>query len=563
MPAAHTPRKSRRPRKGKVARRWIRTASDELAVREGCYVDERYAEIVATFLRTFCVHTKDPFAGQPFVLLPWQYDDIVGPLYSWRRPDGRRRFTELFCQVAKKNGKSSKASGLGLYHLVGDGMQAPEVYINAIDRFNAGSVYDEAERMVLESPGLSARLKPIASRKTIVYPEKYGKLIAASKEVLNKEGLGPSALIFDELHLHRDSRMWRMFRYAMRARPEPMTIVITTAGTAEDVERKSICYRRYEYAKAIAEGRILDIRVLPAIYEAAETDPIDDPATWARANPSLGVTLRAEDFRDDLTDAATDPEQMQEFKQKRLNIWVSARERYIAREDWEACRSKAEPKRLRARCKGRAFYGGLDLANVSDLAAFAALFPDEDGHRLTALVKLWCPSGAIDRRSRRDGVNYRVWADQKWLTATPGRTISYQAIRKYINAFCARYECAALYCDPWNAAKLLEELAETDGLPVVEHRQGYASMSGPTKEFQRLVLDRRLRHPGNPVLDWCVGNLRVESDGAGNVKPSKKRSAEKIDGAVAIIDAVAAWIDADGAAERSVYEDEGLFTLEF
>lgn len=564
MPAVHTRPKVKAPRAGKVPARWIRTASDELAIRKGYCFDERFPALVARFLREHCRHSKDtPYtrAGDPFELLDWQYEGVVAPLYGWRRPDRRRRFEELYCQVAKKNGKSTLISGLGLNHLVADKVAVPEVYLLGVDRPNAGSIYDECERMVDASPALGGILRTITSRKTIVYEAKHGRLLAESKEVASKEGRGPSVVVFDELHLHRDSRMWRIFRYAMRARPEPLTIVITTAGTAEDVERRSICYRRYEYAKGILSGKIRDLRVLPYVREADPSDPIDKRATWAKANPSLGVTLRADDFKSDLAEARHDPEALNEFKQKRLNIWVSSDDRYIDSDDWQACAGRDGPLDLLARNAGRPFHGGLDLASVRDLAAFAALFPQDDGG-LDLYVKFWCPAGSIDRRSRSDAVNYRAWSEAGWIEALPGRRIDQWKIREWVKGFCATHECRSLDVDPWQAHMLLGVLTGEDKLPATELKQSVAYLNEPTRELLGLVLEGKLRHGGHPVLAWNAGNLRVYTDENGNIKPSRKRSPEKIDGISATIDAIYGWLDARKRYKPSVYETRGIEVID-
>jgi phage terminase large subunit-like protein len=415
--------------------------------------------------------------------------------------------------------------------------------------------------MVKSSPALAAYLNPVSSRKTIVFEAAMGRLEAGSREIDQKEGDGPSAIIIDELHLHRDGRMYRMVKHAMKCRAEPVLMTITTAGTAEDVERKSLCYRRYEYSKAVLAGTIPDLKLLPVIYEAQPSDPIDAPATWRKANPSLGHTLSEDDFAEDVVEARHDPEALALFQQKRLNLWVGSLERYIAKADWDACRGDATPAEILRRNRGRRCYAGLDLATVRDLAAFAAIFPADDDKSADVYVKFWCPAESIDLRSRRDRVPYREWAAAGWIEPTGDRDTDYRTIGKSILRFARRHDLKALYADDYNGKFFLKKLAGR-GVNVVAIKQTPVHLSDPTKNLLRLVLSGRLRHGGNPVLDWNAGNLRVHSDKQGNVMPCKKRSPEKVDGIVSLVDALAAWSDGAESDGPSVYESEGIFTID-
>lgn len=553
----------------RVDRRWIRTPSDELAVREGCTFDLAAAEHVRDFLAGNCRHSIGQFAGQPFELLEWQWLDIVAPLYGWQRPDGRRRFKSAYIQVAKKNGKSTLISGLALLHLVADGEQVPRCYLLACDKLQAGNIYEECSRMVEASPELKAVVEDVPSQKIIACPSNRGQIITLSKIVESKDGFNASLVIFDELHRQKTDAMWKIMRYAGRSRRQPLRIAITTAGDSEGVERKSICYQQYDYSKKVLAGTVKDITHLAVIYEpeGGQDADIDDPAVWKAANPSLGLTINLDDFRADLAEAKQIPSQLEEFKQLSLNIWVSNRKRFLPKEAWDACRGgPIIPDELR----GLPCFAGLDLASTVDIAALATIHPEGDDGPVHVRMYFWVPEDNAAVRERRDRVPYKTWGEAGLITLTPGNVIDYRAIRlaiagdtrQGIKGIAREHQLRKLGVDPYNAYQLTQQLQEEDGLPVEEVRQGYRTLSAPTKELERLVMSRRLHHGGNEVLDWMAGNAIVRKDPAGNVKLDKERGPEKIDGMAALVNAIAVWTGSPSEeSQDSIYNERDVIFL--
>src|SRR5215831_5309752 len=282
------------------------TPADEAALAEGCTFHAASAERVRQFFRSFLRHSKGQWAGKPFELLDWQFTDIIAPLFGWKRADGSRRFRRAYIEVPKKNGKSTLASGIGLYLLVGDGEPGAEVYSVAADRYQANIVHGEAIRMVRASPGLSSRLELNRTTHNISFPKLSAWYRSLSSEANTKEGLNAHGLIIDELHAWKGRGLWDALRYAGRSRRQPLLFAITTAGDDMD----SICREQHDYAKGVLSGEILDTRFFAYIRRAAaiaegdrEDDDWADPAIWHKANPSLGVTIDPGEFARDVEEA--------------------------------------------------------------------------------------------------------------------------------------------------------------------------------------------------------------------------------------------------------------------
>jgi phage terminase large subunit-like protein len=468
-------------------------------------------------------------------------------LFGWRAPSGLRRFLTSYLEIAKKNGKSTLISAIALLLLIADCEGAPEVYLNAVDRSQANIVYEEAVRMVKASPGLRSRLQVIESRGVIVDPANYGKIQKNSADAPSKDGINPSGTIFDELHRFKTRSLWDVFQYASVAREQPLRIVITTAGEEED----GVWFEQRDYSEKVNAGLVPDVTHLGIVYRAERTDDLDSPETWRKANPSLGVTISEEGFRRELAKAKETPSEWGNFLRLRLNIVVAGETRFLRIEDWDRCKDPpvVEP--------GEPFLLGLDLSDTQDLTALAQVAGDlYDG--IHARMWFWLPEDNIVNLERRHQLPYRAWAEQGLITLTPGNVIDYEFIRSEILLLAGQGECRKVLIDPYNATKLGITLKEQDGLPVEFVRQGFLSLSAPTKELERLILAGKLRHGGNPILRNHASNAVVVKDAAGNVKLHKEKSRKKIDGLAALVNAVAGLSTGGLDLEPSVYESRGL-----
>jgi phage terminase large subunit-like protein len=530
--------------------KWVRNKSDEVAVDRGCYFDIKSADRVRYFFSKFLRHSKGDFAGKPFELLDWQWDRVIAPAFGWKCADGTRRFRKVGVAIPKKNGKSTLLSGVGLYMLCGDGENGAEVYSAAADLDQSRIIYDEAANMVEASPALRKYLGVRRSRKIIEFPSMRGYYKALSAEAPTKEGLNIHCLLFDELHAQKTSELWDTLRYGGIARRQPLLFWITTAGK----DRNTLCGSQWAYARGIQESRIIDTEFLPYICETDEHADWTLEQTWRTANPSYGVTLSARDFVSDCKEAEQSVTIENNFKRYRLNMWTRQDKRWIRMSSWDAnARVFDAETLLRLRC-----YVGLDLASTSDLCSASLVFrmPDDN---LRILPFFWCPEETLTRRRQIENMTkLDTWAEQGYIKVTPGGVADYKQIRKDLSDWADCFDIKSVAIDPWNATQLATDLLD-DGFKVEFVRQGYASISAAAKEFEKRVINGTLHHPGNPVLDWMAGNVAVEEDAAGNIKPSKKLSSEKIDGITSTITAIAKMI-AD-QSKPSKYENQKLTVI--
>jgi phage terminase large subunit-like protein len=487
------------------------------------YYDDEAAQRAVDFFRELLVHVKGEKAGQPFVLDPWEERDIIRPLFGWKRQgDGTRRYRQAYIEVPKKNGKSSLGAGLALYLTTADGEEGAEVYSVAADTDQADIVFSVAKQMRARSPELRKRLRPF--KRSLVYHAMASSYKVLSAEADTKHGFNIHGCIFDELHTQPNRKLYDVLTTGTAARRQPLFIFLTTAG----YDRHSICWEVHDYALKVRDGILDDATFLPVIYGADIEEPWDDPATWAKANPGLGSSVKREYLEEQAKKARESLAYQNTFRRLHLNQWTAQAERAIDMDKWNAC---AGPVDLAA-LAGRPCFAGLDLASSIDIAALELVFPDETGFLVVSFF--WVPEDNVAARVKRDRVPYDVWIQQGLLRATPGSVIDYDVIRRDIGQLGEQVEIKEIAYDRWGATQLSTQL-QGDGFTMVPFGQGFASMAAPTKELLGLIAGGRLQHGGHPILRWMASNFSTKQDAAGNLKPDKASSSEKIDGLVAMI----------------------------
>lgn len=514
----------------KAARRWIHNAGDELAFAAGCRFCEPLAEHAAGFFPKYLRHSKGQWAGQPFQLLPWERDELIHPLFGWIRPDGTRRFRRAFVECPKKQGKSTIASGIGLYMVSADGEPGAEVYSAASDRDQASIVHGEAIRMVEASPALSACLKVNRSNRNILYEHTNSWYRALSNEPGGKEGLNIHACIIDELHIWHGRDLWDTLRYGYRSRRQPLQFVITTAGDDD----QSVCYAELERARSIIRGDVRDDAYFALVYEAQPEDDWLDEAVWAKANPSMGHTFTVETLREDAMAAKGKASDEAVFKRYSLNIWQRATNPWLSMDDWAKCERQYTLDEM----AGRDCYAGLDLSRTRDMTALVLVFPIEqdDGRTIYRQWPIfWLPEAAVEQYKNR--LDIAGW-QRSGAMSLMGDT--YADVEAAILDVSKRFNLVELAFDPMYARDLAEKLQNEQGIPVVEYPQTIMQFAGPTAEYERLLIHGALHHPGNPVLTWQAGNVNIKTDANANKRPVKPPGPDyrKIDGIVAGIMAV-------------------------
>jgi len=423
---------------------------------------------------------------------------------------------------------SELAAAIALYLLYADNEPSAEVYGAAADRQQASIVFDVAKRMVEMTPALLKRSKIMAATKRLVNYSNVGFYQVLSAEVGTKHGLNVSGLVLDELHAQPNRSLVDVLtKGSGDARTQPLYFLITTAGT----DRNSICYEYHTKAKDILDGRRIDPSFYPVIYGLNDDDDWNAEESWYKANPSLGYTITIDRVRDAHREALTNPAEENVFRQLRLDQWVGSVVAWIPEHIYDRGNLPIDLEKLR----GRECYAGLDLSSTSDITAFVLVFPPlHDGDKYIVVPHFWLPRETLDLRVRRDHVPYDVWERMGLFHITDGNVVDYNFVRKTINELHTMYNIKEIAADRWNATQLITDL-EGDGFTVVPMGMGFKDMSPPMKELYKLLLEGKFIHGGNPVLRWMAGNVVAEMDAAENIKPSKKKSTEKIDGIVAWI----------------------------
>ena len=486
---------------------------------DGFHFDKEAAARAVAFFAECLTHTTGEWRGKPFVLSDWQAK-IVSNIFGWKRPDGSRKFRTVFIAVPRKAGKTTLAAGLALYALFCDGEPGAQVINAAADREQAALCFEAAKGMVQAESALEGRSEVF--KRSIVIPNTGSVYKTISSDAFSKHGLSCSYIGADELHAWPNRELWDVLNTSTGARRQPLTVVTTTAG----YDRHSICYEIWDYAVKVRDRIIQDESFLPVIYAADPDDDWKDPATWRKAHPGLGVSVQEDYFAAECAKAQAMPSYENTFRRLLLNQWTESDVRWLGMDAWDKC-GKDLPN-----LDGLPCYAGLDLSTTTDITALVLAFPI--GGMVHLLPFFWVPGDSILKRAKRDRVPYDVWQKQGHIEATSGNVIDYELIRARINELSERFHIKEIAIDRWNATQLATQLTG-DGFNIVAFGQGFASMSAPCKELEKRVLGCEINHGKNPVLRWMASNVSIEQDAAGNIKASKAKSTERIDGIVASV----------------------------
>ena len=511
----------------------------------GAHLCEARAGRVVSVFQEILVHTKGRWARSPFILTPWQRDEIIRPLFGeveWSEEFGRwvRRYRIGFCELSRKNGKSELLAGIALVLMVADSEEEAEVYGAACDRDQARKVYDVAERMVELSPLLSRRITAYSQAKRMVDSRTASYYQAIPADAAGNLGHNPHGIIFDEVITQPDSKLWDALRTGMGTREQPLMVAGTTAG--DDVT--SFAFAEHEYCRRVEADPEFDRRRLVFLRNTPrEADPWDE-ANWAHANPALGHFLSIEALRDEALEARNDPAKEASFRQFRLNQWVQAATRWMPLHLWDLCigtpgtSDELDARPVRQRC-----FGGLDLSSKYDLTALCWVFPDLQN---LALWRFWLPEEQVPLLDRLTGGLVSPWVRAGWIRTTPGASIDYEALYDQVDADRERYRVIDLNYDPMMAAPVVQQF-EKRGLVSVQVQQGFA-LSEPMKELMRMVQSRQFVHGGNPVARWnaeCVESKTDHRERIYFVKPARGSVGKRIDGIAALVMAI------DGVMRRA------------
>ena len=558
---------------------WVRLACrrhlDDLRTgrARGLAFNPSAAQHAITFFAEFLWFYEGEWNGTPFLLQPWQ-DFLVGSLFGWKVLSGDRRFRTAYIEAAKGCGKTPLAAGIGLYGIICDAEPGAEVYSAAVTREQAGILFRDARAFSVGSEALRANLT--VGQHNITHDASNSFFRPVSSEHRGLDGKRPHIALIDEIHEHPDGMVVDKMRAGTKGRRQALIFEITNAG----YDRHSVCYQHHDYSEKILNG-IIDndswfaymtgLDVCDACAGDGKTVPQDgcptcddwrNPAVWPKANPNLGISIKPKYLEEQVAEAMEIPSKENITKRLNFCVWTESITRWLTGDAWAACGLPVDAEALR----GRTAYGGLDLSTNTDLTAWVLVFPPIEGEtRYQVLARFFLPAANASERIRKDKVPYDVWVRDGWITLTTGNIIDYAFVLDQIRQDSATYHIAELAFDRWGSAKITTDLQdlgfEVEGKKtLVMFGQGFASMSAPTREVEKMTLAGEIAHGGNPVLSWMVSNVAIREDPAGNKKPDKEKSTERIDGAVAMIMAVGRAMLRQGP-QPSIYETRGVISL--
>jgi phage terminase large subunit-like protein len=525
--------------------------------RSDLYWDLDAALHVIGFFRDILKLNGGQFEGQPFNPQPWQLF-IIGSLCGWKLyKGGPRRFQISYCEIGKGNGKSPLGAGLGLYMMLADNEARAECYTAATKRDQAMIAFRDSVAMRDQSPYLAERLQKsgVGEKCWNLSDHATGSWFRPiSSDDDSQSGPRPHFALVDELHEHKSAVVVDMMRAGFKWRRQPMLFEITNSG----FDRHSVCYRHHEYSIKILEGVLQNDRWFAYVCGLDEGDDWRDEKVWIKSNPNLDVTVSRAYLRDRVREAEAMPAVENTVKRLNFSEWTEQADRAIPMDVWDQGATPIDLESLR----NRPCFGGLDLARVSDLSALVLLFPPRStGEPWKAVSLFWIPLDDVAVRSKRDRVPYDVWVREGFIKTTSGNTTDFTFIESAIVQLASLYNIQAIGFDRTFAGELVQNLQQELGHErLIQVGQGFLSLAAPTAELLRLLKAGELQHGGNPVLRWCASNLALAADPAGNQKPDKVKSRERIDGISALVNALAVR-NAAQPVVHSKYETEDLLVL--
>lgn len=536
--------------------------------------DARRVERVCRFAELM-PHIKGEWAKRKELikLEPWQVF-ILGSIFGWvHRDSGQRRFRTAYIEVPRKNAKSTLAAIVALYMLILDGEEGAECYTAATTRDQARIVFNDMAAMVRKTPALRERYGVVVEKHQILVPGRNAFARPITREQSANEGLNVHLGLCDELHAHKSADVYEVLDQGKGARLNPLLLSITTAGS----NLAGICYQVRQMIVLILQqpkrSEELD-RVFGIIYTIDTDDDPNSEVAWRKANPNYGVSVYTDDLADAHAKAAASPARWNEFLTKRLNVWVQAGSPYF---DSQALRTRCfsaevaeEAPAIPARFDGMPCFIGIDLATRRDIASMVVVFPeivtledDTAGEKSTTLYWIfgvhYLPKATIE--AARNPA-YGGWVREGWIVETPGETTDFDFIKRDLLEYASRFDVKEVPFDPREARQFATERINEDGLLMVEFRQSFGTYNEPMQAADSAIAEGQLRHNGDPVFLWAMGNITAKKGAYGDIMPDHDSEDAKIDPGSAFLMAFGrAILHVDEPTERSVYEQRGVRRL--
>jgi len=542
---------------------------------------------IIKFFATVCRLAGGDFEQKPFILEPWQCF-VVGSLFGWKRPGGRRRFRTAYVETGKGSGKSPLAAGIGHYMLTADGESRPEVYAAATKKDQAMVLFRDAVAMFQQSPALKRRLTPSGGNFKTIWQLTYLAKSGWFKPISNDDGQSgprPSCALVDEVHEHKDESTIEMLEAGFKFRTSPLLLMITNSGS----DLQSTCGKYHTLAENVCSGEVVDDEFFAYVCGIDEgDDPFEDETCWIKANPSLGVTIQPEYLRSRITRARNLPDKRNEVLRLNFCVWTDAEAAWMTRDVWMACQADGTEGRPAPftieDLRGRKAWIGLDLAIRNDLNALVVVCEDGQNEigesKFAAWAEFWLPKEKLKAKEDQDGKPYSRWAEEGHLGLSEGNFVRQEFLAQRLVEIAQIVDLEAVAYDEYAIKWLVIELDRLGvNLPLIEHPQGFRRgrmtdaekarrpgdapgkpglwMPSSIGAAEELIIDKRIRYLPNPILTWNIASATFEKDAQGNRVLSKRKATGKIDGAVANVMAAGAALNAPDAKPRESYLETG------
>jgi phage terminase large subunit-like protein len=487
------------------------------------------------FIENFCRHSKGKWGGKPIDLELWQKAFLAATFGFIHKIDGTRKYREVLLVVARKNGKSTIASGIGLYLQVADGEPGAEIYAVATKKDQAKLVWLESKRMVKKSPILLKRIKPLVNDLVSDWNDSTFKPLGSDSDTL--DGLNVHGAMMDEIHAWKDKNLYDVIVDGTSAREQPLIMMITTAGTI----RESVYDLKYDEAERLLNGinsseEYFDERFLPIVYELDARIEWTDSQNWQKANPGLGTIKKADQLESKVEKAKANPMLVSNLLTKDFNVRETSSEAWLTFEQINNTQSFNLDE-----LKPKYGIGGADLSITTDLTAAKVIFMVPDEPRIFVLSMYWLPEDLLERRTKEDRIPYDIWYMQGLLRVTPGSSIHAKYVTEWFLEIRDQYKLYIPWIgyDAWSAKYWVEEMqGHFGGESMVPIRQGKQTLSSPMHLLGAALSQKMIIYNNNPIDKWCLTNTSVDMDRNGNIQPKKtKNPRRRIDGTSALLDA--------------------------
>ncbi len=504
----------------------------QLQQRDDVYFDYQAVEKVINFV-CCCKHFKGKHANKPFVLEPWQ-QFIIAYIYGFKYySDNLRVVRKSYIEMSRKNGKTALVAALSLYHLIADGEAGAEVYLAANSR-------DQVKKAAFPlcyhfTKSLDPKGQALTTfRDSIEFKATNSTLKVLAADSTKLDGLDTSFFVMDEYHAASDTRLYEVLNSSTLNREQPLQIIITTAG----FNKNSPCYKEREIAIDVLNGCKSDDSNAIFIYSLDEGDEWDDNTKWAKCTPNLNVTVTKQGINNEVVKAKNNSSLEVGVRTKTINEWVDSSrvwipERYLIDSTKHIVDISSFDPYVPV-------FVGVDLAASSDLTCISLLYVDNEQDKYYFKNYYYLPQSALSEKENKE--LYKNWAHHKLINLTSGNVTDYNIITKHLVELSNNLNISSVYYDRWNATQWAVD-STNEGLPLQEFSQSIGSFNGATKELERLLLNNQVVIDNNDINRFCFRNVELAVDTHGNTKPDKKRSKNKIDGVISMIQALAAYLN--------------------